>query len=306
MHPLVLLSVVDHYNRVAKDTRKRVVGVLLGTKTRNKVDITNSFAVPFEEDLTNPAVWFLDHDFLETMYWKFKKVNTNEDIVGFYSTGPQIKGNDLKISELFRQFCSHDPVFVIIDVRPNVKGNPTTAYVAVEEVEGEGKEIKRVFKHTSCLIEAEEAEEVGVEHLLRDINDPSTSTLAMHIKQKVDGVDGFVRRLELIREYLLNVTRGKLPINNQIIYNLQNIFNMLPNLNVDTLVNSMLVKTNDMYLAIYLSSLVRSVIALHGLLNNKIKFRDADDILDRGAGVTEAAAAPVATDSKAVKAGEKK
>jgi hypothetical protein len=30
IHPLVLLSVTDHYNRVAKDTRKRVVGVLLG------------------------------------------------------------------------------------------------------------------------------------------------------------------------------------------------------------------------------------------------------------------------------------
>jgi len=29
VHPLVLLSVTDHYNRVAKDTRKRVVGVLL-------------------------------------------------------------------------------------------------------------------------------------------------------------------------------------------------------------------------------------------------------------------------------------
>ncbi len=76
VHPLVLLSVVDHYNRVAKDTRKRVVGVLLGTKTRNKIDITNSFAVPFEEDLSNPAVWFLDHDFMDTMYWNFKKVNS--------------------------------------------------------------------------------------------------------------------------------------------------------------------------------------------------------------------------------------
>ncbi|CAM9297976.1 unnamed protein product, partial [Heterosigma akashiwo] len=26
VHPLVLLSAVDHYNRVAKDTKKRVVG----------------------------------------------------------------------------------------------------------------------------------------------------------------------------------------------------------------------------------------------------------------------------------------
>ena len=44
VHPLVLLSTVDHYNRVAKDTKKRVVGVLLGTVYKERVDVTNSFA----------------------------------------------------------------------------------------------------------------------------------------------------------------------------------------------------------------------------------------------------------------------
>lgn len=44
VHPLVLLSVVDHYNRVAKDTRKRVVGVLLGESYKGRIDATNSFA----------------------------------------------------------------------------------------------------------------------------------------------------------------------------------------------------------------------------------------------------------------------
>ena len=44
VHPLVLLSVVDHYNRVAKDTKKRVVGVLLGETYKGRVDITNCFA----------------------------------------------------------------------------------------------------------------------------------------------------------------------------------------------------------------------------------------------------------------------
>jgi 26S proteasome regulatory subunit N8 len=76
VHPLVLLSVTDHYNRVAKDTKNRVVGVLLGSKTQNRVDITNSFAVPFEEESNNPKVWFLDHNFLENMHWMFKKVNS--------------------------------------------------------------------------------------------------------------------------------------------------------------------------------------------------------------------------------------
>lgn len=48
VHPLVLLSVVDHYNRVARDTQKRVVGILLGETNGNKVDITNSYAGEWE------------------------------------------------------------------------------------------------------------------------------------------------------------------------------------------------------------------------------------------------------------------
>ena len=44
LHPLVLLSVVDHFNRAAKGTRKRVVGVLLGDVAKGVVDVSNSFA----------------------------------------------------------------------------------------------------------------------------------------------------------------------------------------------------------------------------------------------------------------------
>ena len=40
VHPLVLLNCVDHYNRVAKNTSKRVVGVLLGRSVGGTVDIT--------------------------------------------------------------------------------------------------------------------------------------------------------------------------------------------------------------------------------------------------------------------------
>jgi 26S proteasome regulatory subunit N8 len=55
IHPLVLLSAADHYHRVARGTRKRVVGVLLGSIYKGNVDATNSFAVPFEEDSRNPV-----------------------------------------------------------------------------------------------------------------------------------------------------------------------------------------------------------------------------------------------------------
>lgn len=291
LHPLCLLSVVDHYNRVAKDTSKRVVGVLLGSRGRQgaEIDVANSFGVPFEERPNDSDVWFLDHNYLETMFRMFKKVNSKEDIVGFYSTGPLLKKNDLKIRQLMRKFTgAHEPVFIIIDVRPGVEGLPTTAYEAVEEIEGNGKEIGWAFKHIPCIIQAEESEAVGVEHLVRDINDPSTSTLALKIKEKISGLSGLATRLTQIKEYIEKVVSGKYPINNQIVYNLQNILNLLPNLNVDVLVRSMQVKTNDMHMVMYISSLIRSVVALHSLLLNKIKYKDIDDVgLDGKTDVTK-------------------
>ena len=76
VHPLVLLSVVDHFNRMGKvGNQKRVVGLLLGSTRQGVLDVSNSFALPFDEDEKDPSVWFLDHDYLENMYSMFKKVS---------------------------------------------------------------------------------------------------------------------------------------------------------------------------------------------------------------------------------------
>ncbi len=45
VHPLVLLSVVDHFNRVSTaGSQRRVVGVLLGANRKGILDVSNSFA----------------------------------------------------------------------------------------------------------------------------------------------------------------------------------------------------------------------------------------------------------------------
>lgn len=56
-----------------------------------------------------------------------------EHVVGWYSTGPKIKENDLEINELFRKYAAN-PLLVIIDVQPKELGIPTQAYCAVEDV----------------------------------------------------------------------------------------------------------------------------------------------------------------------------
>lgn len=273
VHPLVLLSTVYHYSRVAKDTRKRVVGVLLGESSKGTLDITNSFAVPFDEDDRNPGIWYLDHDFLEAMYTMFKKVAAKEKIIGWYSTGPRIKPADLEIHELFRKYCS-DPVYVVIDVKPREMGVPTEAYVALQEEKDDGTEALYTFHHVPSEIGAYEAEEIGVEHLLRDIKDTSVSTLAQQVGDRLHAMKGLHSLLGDMQTYLENVLSGKLPVNHQIISHMQDVFNLLPNLSIDAMIKAFAVKTNDMMMVIYVSSLIRSVIALHNLINNKIENKD--------------------------------
>ena len=104
VHPIVLLSVVDHFNRLRKiGNQKRVVGVLLGSwRASGVVDVATSYAgitvelvrmnvffyiqtpvvpvVPFDEDEREPSVWFLDHNYLENMSAMFRKVNGTQGV----------------------------------------------------------------------------------------------------------------------------------------------------------------------------------------------------------------------------------
>lgn len=275
IHPLVLLSTVDHYNRIAKDSNKRVVGVLLGEIRKGEVDVTNSFAVPFEEEDSSPHIWFLDHNFMENMGAMYKKVNARENIVGFYSTGPKIKPNDLDVSELFARYTPN-PVFVIIDVSPKQEFEiPTKAYVAVEEVKEDSTESPKLqFQHIPSEIGALEAEEVGVEHLLRDVKDTSVSTLATQVHRKLLSLRSLASHLRDMEKYLENVLSGKLPLNHSILAKFQDILNLSPNIDSEELAGGSAVKMNDMMLVIYLSSMIRATIALHSLINNKIENRN--------------------------------
>ena len=99
MHPLVLLSAADHYHRVARGTRKRVVGVLLGSVSKGVVDCTNSFAVPFEEDSKNAvsfAYGFVALDGVDELF--------DSDLNGRYWN--DIDGDNSKIQDIKRLFSN--------------------------------------------------------------------------------------------------------------------------------------------------------------------------------------------------------
>jgi 26S proteasome regulatory subunit N8 len=216
-------------------------------------------------------------------------------MIGWYHSGPKLRASDLEINELFKRYTPN-PVLVIVDVKPKDISIPTDAYFAIEEIKDDGTATQKTFLHVPSEIEAEEAEEIGVEHLLRDIKDNAVGTLSTRVTDQLNSVRGLQTRLEDIRDYLQKVVAGQLPVNHQIIYNLQDIFNLLPNLQTQEMVKSFSVKTNDQLLVIYLSSLIRAVIALHNLINNKIENL-------KGEGITTG---EDQKDTEAKEAGEKK
>nr|KMM63942.1 26S proteasome regulatory subunit rpn-8 [Coccidioides posadasii RMSCC 3488] len=291
--PLVLLSVADHYGRTAKGTRRRVVGVLLGQNDGKNVRVSNSFAVPFEEDDKDPSVWFLDHNFVESMNDMFKKINAREKLIGWYHSGPKLRASDLEVNELFKRYTPN-PLLVIIDVQPKEVGVPTDAYFAVEEIKDDGTTTSKTFVHTPSIIEAEEAEEIGVEHLLRDIRDVAVGTLSTRITSQLQSLQGLHLRLRDIGQYLQKVLDRELPVNHAILGNLQDIFNLLPNLTAakqrssgnaseqpqienTELARAMNMKTNDQLMSIYISSLIRAITAFHDLIENKIQNRQQQE-----------------------------
>ena len=55
------------------------------------------------------------------------------------------------------------------------------------------------------------------------------------------------------------VVSGTMTPNNTIMYNIQAVFNLLPNLNVDNLAKAFVEHSNDVHLVIYISSIVRAL-----------------------------------------------
>lgn len=164
----------------------------------------------------------------------------------------------------------------------------------------------------------------------------AVGTLATRITSQLQSLQGLHLRLRDIGHYLQKVLAGDLPVNHAIMGNLQDVFNLLPNLSTpkttpqnhgaeraqtenSELARAMSVKTNDQLMTIYLSSLIRAITAFHDLIENKIQNRqhqeeksakkeDDKDEKDagkaNGAGETEAKESEVSKDKP--KQGEKK
>lgn len=241
--PLVLLSVVDHYRRY---NATRVVGVLLGNESSGIISITNSFAVPFEEYENS---FFIDTSYLLNMFELFYKVNNKEKIVGWYHSGPKMYKNDIEISKSFNKYCDN-PLLAIVNVTMEANDIPVQIYQLKDDDN---------LVNLNVQIGADETEEVGVEHLLRDIKEGTGSSIKDQVAQIVDSLKMYRSSIDDIIRYIENVESG-MSYDFEIIELLQNILNDVPKIT----------KTIDMS-EIYSVELANTLIALNDLQKNRVE-----------------------------------
>lgn len=237
---------------------------------------------------------------------------------------------------MVRRYCAQ-PVFVIVDVKPEENTEiPTKAYYSIPVVPGATatttttaasspssasgtsssssssssssgagtytvSTARREFVHLPSEIGAEEAEEVGVEHLLREIKEIRISSITDVVGQKLSSLKALDTRMHEMVEYLDNVCKGVMPPNPKIIYSIQELLNLCPDMGQAELARAFAVKTHNNLLVLYMASLTRSITALHDLINNKFLNRAAEKseeekraLLAATRSVTEESDAPAA------------
>lgn len=140
-----------------------------------------------------------------------------------------------------------------------------------------------------------------IESLSSDIRNATVGTLSQRITNQLMGLKGLTKSLYDVRAYLDKLLAKKLPINHQILSHIQDMFNLLPDVTHQDLIKSIYVKTNDEMLLVYLSSLIRSIIALHNLIMNKIQNSDAEKADNPAASTTATSTSTTATEKKTEK-----
>lgn len=172
VHPVALFSICDAYIR-RNEKQERVIGTLLGTVSNTVIEIKSCYVVPHNESADQVAVDINHH---KTMSELHQKVNPQEVIVGWFSTGLSISSSDALIQEFYSKECA-SPVHLVVDAALSTQRFVTKAYVSRTIGLGE-KNLAAEFIEVPCEVLFGEAQRVGL--------DASVTATSVSVKPPTD------------------------------------------------------------------------------------------------------------------------
>ena len=257
VHPVVLLSVLDHFSR-RNETQKRVIGTLLGCIKGNVVEVKSCFPIPHNETEDQVAI---DTDYHNTMKQLHEKVHPNEAVVGWYATGSDVN----EYSELIHGFYSQQvdcPVHLLVDT--NMDNNDMAIKALISNQMGPPGELSgTLFTPVKCLMHYEDGESVGAD-LLNLAKDQEDGTV--DIFNELDHLEMIAsdlqNKLERLSAYCSSVAQGQISENKEVGKFLMSAVSSIPKIDGAALNQIFNNNIQDILMVVYLSDLVRTQLKL--------------------------------------------
>jgi len=114
VHPVVVLSILDHFSR-RDNNQERVLGTLLGINNDGVIEIKNSYPVPHNEPAGASSLIHFEREFHRSMFELNQKANPSEVVVGWYITGSKVPDVAAPVHDLFWREVGSPPVVLLVD-----------------------------------------------------------------------------------------------------------------------------------------------------------------------------------------------
>jgi COP9 signalosome complex subunit 6 len=293
LHPLVILNISDSYTRqkvmaAAGAPVERVAGCIVGVPENRRIEIANSFEVPFVAGEDGGQL--MDIGFLRTKIEQFKKVFPHYEVLGWYSTGTgQPSASDVAVQRSLIDgyvvtadgeaqaeadpICER-PVYLRLDTKidfsSEAKELPITAYESELRTDvGGGDKPTLMFVPVEAFRlkpESGEAERISVDHISRAgsaAGAGGASTLTTQLGGMRNAMGMLHDRVNMLQAYLADVASGKVAPNQSILREVSSLCSRLP----VTDPPDFFTDYNDTLLVTYLCSLTQCANSTNDLLD---------------------------------------
>jgi len=277
LHPLVVISVSDHFTRTRLTTAAKgnanIVGVLLGLVNKGKLEITNSFDIKAEFDNSTGKLVSVDKEFLVSRTEQFITVLPNTTVVGWYMSGSSIDPeNALVIS---RALSSKAETLFALSFDGMAAYDEKTKDLPIHLYEAELKgsapaEQTVVFKNVPYHIITIEAERIGVDHIAKTSTTEGSSQLTVHVLGMQGAMKMLYSRIEVIREYLEKVQKGTAPFDHEIMRKIGSLHDLLLAAQSSGFEERFFLEYNDEMLLAYLTSITEGLQVMNSMVDTHV------------------------------------
>lgn len=285
VHPLVLLSILDHHTR-RQEGAGRVIGTLLGRRDGDKVEVTNCFAVPHAERDEEVAI---GKDFNRQMLALHLRANRNETVVGWYATAfPTEDGEDssnsclANTSSLIHEFYTGEcedaamdsPVHLVVDTSLVNDSVALKGYIS-SAVTLNGEPLANMFHEVRLLLKSSESERIVVDEMIRSMGGDANGNANEEKKEESTNslqvsMEKLLEMLETASDYVGKVVDGTLDADDAIGNQIADTLSSIPRIRPEVFDKMFSDSMQDLLMVSYLSNITKTQLTIAEKLNQAL------------------------------------